>query len=186
MTDFFAELGFQPCAWLDAEKIKSHHHQRIASIHPDKPGGDTSMATRANEARRVLESPPRRLRHLIELLAPDFSPTTKPSPDWDLFSTIGENTREASLVAKQIAGTSSPIVRAGLLVALKACEAQLAQKRLLIQEYRERLEHDTRALILDPLDAPFAFSLAEQWTFLDRLAASLRKAETELKTAGSA
>lgn len=186
MTDFFAELGFQPCAWLDAEEIKSHHHQRIASIHPDKPGGDTSMATRANEARRVLESPSRRLRHLIELLAPDFSPTTKPAPDWDLFSTIGETTREALKVAKQLAGASSPIVRAGLLVALKTCEAQLAQKRLLIQEYRERLEHLTRALSLAPLDAPSAFSLAEQWTFHDRLAASLRKAETELKTAGSA
>ena len=77
-------------------------------------------------------------------------------------------------------------MRAGLLVALKACEAQLTQNRLLIQEYRDRIEHDTRALILDPLDAHSAFSMAEQWTFLDRLAASLRKAETELKTAGSA
>lgn len=144
------------------------------------------MATRANEARRILESPTRRLRHLIELLAPHFSPTTKPTPDWELFSTIGETTREASKVAGQLAGASSPIVRAGLLAALKSCEAQLAQKKLLIQEHRERLEHLTRALRIDPLDAAAVFTLAEQWTFLDRLATSLRKAETELKTAGLA
>lgn len=183
MTDFFAELGFPRSPWLEPEDVKACHHRLIAAAHPDKPGGETPKAALLNEARRILESPPDRLRHLTSLLAPDFTPAQKALPDWDLFSTIGEATREATTLADQLARTSSPIVRAGLLARAKACEQRLAALKSLLQERKYTLEKSTRALQIDPFDAATTFELAEKWTFVDRLTASLHRAATALKTA---
>lgn len=183
VTDFFAELGLPYSAWLDAEEVKSRHHERIPAAHPDKPGGGVPMASRLNEARRVLESHSRRLRHLLELLSPEFTPANKAAPDWELFSTIGEAAREASAIAAQLSQASSPIVRAGLLAKAKNCEQRLSAAKMRLQDHRARLEKQTRCLQITPLDSQKTWSLAEAWTFHDRLSTTLREAETALKTA---
>jgi DnaJ-domain-containing protein 1 len=65
VSDHFAELGLPRTAWIDSEEVKSSHHQLMASSHPDKSQGDGDRATRLNEARRILEKPATRLRHLL-------------------------------------------------------------------------------------------------------------------------
>lgn len=183
MTDYFTELGLPHSAWLEPDDIKACHRRRISDAHPDKPGGDTLKAALLNEARRVLESPPGRLRHLVSLRAPDFTPETKAAPDWELFSKTGESVREATLLADQLARATSPIVRAGLLARSKHCQQLLAASNSRLDELARSLELRTRALQLDSFDAAAAWSLAEEWTFLDRLTDSLHLATTALRTA---
>jgi curved DNA-binding protein CbpA len=183
VTDFFAELGLPPGAWVDVEEVKSSHRARIAVAHPDKPGGDVPLASMLNEARRVLESPSGRLRHLLELHEPGFAPGQKPAPDWELFSSTGEAVREAGNVAEQLAGVGSPIVRAGMLARAKACEERLAEVGALLSQRRIQLETKTRAVRVEPFDAAGVFILAEDWTFLERLETNVRQAEIALKTA---
>ncbi len=183
MKDFFAELELPHSAWLDLEEIKSHHHQRIATAHPDKLGGDVSKATELNEARRILESPAARLKHLVDLLAPSFVPEHKPAPDWELFSSTGEAAREATTLADQLAHTTSPIVRASLLAKSKACEQRISTAKKRVLESMEQLENRTRTLKTTPFDASLTWTLAEEWTYLERLTTTLRQAHASLRSA---
>lgn len=183
MTDFFAELGLPHRAWVGVEEVKTSHRARMAAAHPDKPGGDVPRASVLNEARRVLESPSGRLRHLLELHAPGFAPDQKPAPDWELFSSTGEAVREAATVADQLTKSGSPIVRAGMLARARACEERLAGVGALLSQRRIQLVTKTRAVRVEPFDAAEVFNLAEEWTFLERLETNVGQAEIALKTA---
>jgi len=183
VTDFFAILGLPQRAWLDPEEIKNHHHRLIATAHPDKPGGTLPEATALNEARRVLESHSLRLRHLIELQQPGFSSDQNTPSDWELVSSTGEATREAYALSQQLSQTTSPILRAPLQVRAKTSEHRLAALKALLLEHKSTLEERTRALALDPLDPGQAWTLAGEWTFLNRLETTVHEAQTALKTA---
>jgi curved DNA-binding protein CbpA len=108
VSDHFAELGLLRRAWIDAEEVKLRHHALMAESHPDKSGGDGGRASRLNEARRVLENPASRLRHLLELEFPGLQSVEKPQPDWDLFSRTGELARFAREVASKRDAAASP------------------------------------------------------------------------------
>ena len=166
MSDHFAELGLARAAWVEADEVKSRHHLLMAACHPDKSQGDGNRATRLNVARRILEKPATRLRHVLELEFPNFQSTQKPQPDWDLFSRTGEASRLATQVASSAASATSPLARA--VANNKAAETR---KKLaaLQEELNQRvtdMEQKTKSL---PLTDPQAISnLAEEWTFLNR------------------
>jgi len=166
VSDHFAELGLARAAWVEAEEVKSRHHLLMAACHPDKSHGDGDRATLLNAARRILENPATRLRHLLELEFPNFQSTEKPQPDWDLFSRTGEAARLANQVASAVAAATSPLARA---VANR--QASETRKKLagLQQELAQRamdMDQKTKSL---PLTDPQAISnLAEEWTFLNR------------------
>ena len=63
MTDAFAEFGVERRPWLDPALLQSRYHELAVIRHPDKLGGDSLPLARLNEARRILSSPPLRLRH---------------------------------------------------------------------------------------------------------------------------
>jgi hypothetical protein len=166
VSDHFAELGLARAAWVEADEVKSRHHLLMAACHPDKSQGDGNRATRLNVARRILEKPATRLRHVLELEFPNFQSTQKPQPDWDLFSRTGEASRLATQVASSAASATSPLARA--VANNKAAETR---KKLaaLQEELNQRvtdMEQKTKSL---PLTDPQAISnLAEEWTFLNR------------------
>jgi hypothetical protein len=166
VSDHFAELGLARAVWVEAEEVKSRHHLLMAACHPDKSQGDGNRATRLNLARRILEKPATRLRHVLELEFPNFQSTQKPQPDWELFSRTGEAARLATEVASSAASATSPLARA-----VANNQAAETRKKLaaLQEELNQRvtdMEQKTKSL---PLTDPQAISnLAEEWTFLNR------------------
>lgn len=176
MTDLFAALGLPRSPWLEPEEIKARHHAAMAVAHPDKSNAVKISATILNEARRVLENPALRLRHLIALEFPNQKPAAAPPPDWDFFQRIGETSMLASDLVAKLRDAKQPIVRATILARVASCIHSIESLQKEVAERREALQERLREASrvgwkLDTLQA-----LAEEWTFLERSANSLREA----------
>lgn len=178
MIDHFAELGLPRAAWMDANEIKSRHHLLMASCHPDKSQGDAERATRLNEARRILEKPGARLRHLLDLEFPDFTSHQKPQPDWDLFSRIGDAAKLAANSAAAQASSTSPLARAVAGTQCKEARVRLVALQKELEQREMDLEQQTQSL---PTNDPLVLSrLAEEWTFLSRWESVIHDARSAL------
>ena len=178
MSDHFAELGLARAAWVEAEEVKSRHHLLMAACHPDKSQGNANRATRLNVARRILEKPATRLRHVLELEFPNFQSSQKPQPDWDLFSRTGEAARLATQVASATASATSPLARA---VAKKQSAETRKNLAALQEELAQRakdMEQKTKSLTLT--DPQAISNLAEEWTFLNRWQSVIHEALSTL------
>ena len=178
MSDHFAELGLARAAWVESEEVKSRHHLLMAACHPDKSQGDANRATRLNVARRILEKPATRLRHILELEFPNFQSAQKPQPDWDLFSRTGEAARLAKQVASAAASATSPLARA---VAKKQAAETRKNLAALQEELAQRatdMERKTKSLSL--ADPQAISNLAEEWTFLNRWQSVIHEALSTL------
>ena len=110
MSDFFAVMGLPRSAWLDGEELKERFHRLSAERHPDAPGGSGAAFSGLNEAWQTLREPVSRLRHFLELTAPESLAASggAPSELGDLFMDIA--------TLKQLAGAmekpASPLARA--------------------------------------------------------------------------
>lgn len=110
MSDFFAVMGLPRSAWLDGEVLKERFHRLSAERHPDAPGGSGAAFSALNEAWQALREPVSRLRHFLELTAPESLAGSDGAPAelGDLFMDIA--------TLKQLAGAmekpSSPLARA--------------------------------------------------------------------------
>jgi curved DNA-binding protein CbpA len=178
VSDHFAELGLARAAWVEAEEVKSRHHLLMAACHPDKSQGDGDRATRLNEARRILEKPATRLRHLLELEFPNFQSPKKPQPDWDLFSRTGEAARRATQAASAMNSATSPLARA--VASRQAAETRrtlIALQDELAQRASD-LEEKTKSIHLT--DPQALSNLAEEWTFLNRWQSVIHEALSAL------
>ena len=178
MSDHFAELDLARAVWIEAEEVKSRHHLLMAACHPDKSQGDANRATRLNVARRILEKPATRLRHILELEFPNFQSAQKPQPDWDLFSRTGEAARLATQVASAVTSATSPLARA---VAKKQSAETRKNLAALQEELAQRatdMEQKTKSLTLT--DPQAISNLAEEWTFLNRWQSVIHEAQSTL------
>lgn len=174
VSDHFAELGLPRAAWIDPEEVKFRHHELMASSHPDKSQGDGDRATRLNKARRILENPATRLRHLLELGFPEFQSNEKPQPDWDLFSRTGEAARLAAQVASNQASATSPLARAVANKQAGDVRRKLAALSEELTSHAEALKEKTTSL--DLADAQALSNLAEEWIFLNRWQSAIHEA----------
>jgi hypothetical protein len=178
--DHFAELGIARRAWLDAEEIKFRHHTLMADSHPDKSSGDTPRATRLNAARGVLENSALRLRHLVELEFPGFSPIEKPQPNWDLFSRAGEASRLASELAAKNATATNALTKALLQGHIAKAKLALLDLRKEFDLFTQDLAKRTRSLPTPLSEPQIAANLAEEWTFLQRMQATVHNASADI------
>src|SRR5260221_1680273 len=71
MPDHFATLAQPRRPWLDEEGLKEAFHRATAQQHPDVAGGSGHEASALNAAYAVLRDPAARLKHLLELEAPE-------------------------------------------------------------------------------------------------------------------
>jgi curved DNA-binding protein CbpA len=110
MNDHFATLGQPRRPWLDADALKDAFHRLSASLHPDVAGtGDTARFAAVNAAHVALREPASRLRHLLELTAPESlaAASNPPLELADLFMQIaGLRRRLEAHLAKRQAATS--------------------------------------------------------------------------------
>ncbi len=178
MNDHFAALGLARAAWIEEEEVKSRHHLFMASCHPDKSHGDGDLATRLNEARRILEKPATRLRHLLDLEFPNFQSTQKPEPNWYLFSRTAEAARRATKVASALRSATSPLARAVASRQADETHKFLAALQGELAQRATDLKEKTKSI---PLTDPQPLSnLAEEWTFLNRWQSMIHEARSAL------
>lgn len=176
MTDLFAALGLPRSPWLDADEIKERHHAAMASAHPDKSSTSAQSATVLNEARRVLENPALRLRHLLALEFPDQKPAAAPNPDWDFFQKTGDAANLAQDLSTKLRAATQPLVRATLLARVGQCIDTIENLQKETHHRREALLERLHSLSQPPLSPDALQSWSDDWTFLARTEASLREA----------
>lgn len=70
MEDCFVILGLPRSAAVDEETLHKAYADKSRSAHPDH-GGSDAEAARTNAAYETLRAPERRLKHLLELGAPE-------------------------------------------------------------------------------------------------------------------
>jgi curved DNA-binding protein CbpA len=115
MPDYFAILQQPRRPWLDSEALKEHFHRESARRHPDVSGaGDEGHFAALNAAYTVLRDPASRLRHLLELEAPEFLVPSQeiPSPLAALFMRIAGFRQALDAFRKKESAASSALARA--------------------------------------------------------------------------
>lgn len=181
VIDYFAEFGLARCAWLNAETLKGRHHALLSEIHPDKAHGDTSRASLLNNGRRILENHASRLRHLAQLINPEFHSSGKVSPDWALFLRIGTASQSSMETARKKSNTKTRLM---LAVLHKESSARIAELEILtgeIEKLATELKERTIRLDEGEFVPSVLWEISEEWTFLDRGWQSIQEALTALK-----
>jgi curved DNA-binding protein CbpA len=115
MPDFFAILQQPRRPWLDSEALKERFHRQTAERHPDvSAGGDDGQFAALNAAYTVLRDPASRLRHLLELDAPEpLAPSQEIPPALaDLFMRIAGFRHALDVFRKKESAASSVLARA--------------------------------------------------------------------------
>ncbi len=155
MHDAFALFDLPRRPWLDAAELRDEFHRRSASVHPDA-GGDSEGFARLNAAHQTLSDPASRLRHLLELEAPEVLTQSQQIPPAlaDRFMRVGAARQSAEAFLAKHRAASSPLARALLagehaeltqaiesaLADLDAAHADaLARMREIDADWRERI-----------------------------------------------
>ncbi len=182
MPDAFAIFDLPCRPWLDAAELREEYHRRSATQHPDA-GGDGEKFAQLNSAHQILRSPAARLRHLLELEAPELLAQAQQIPPTlaDRFMRVATARQGcAAFLAKHRAATS-PLARA-LLTGEHA-----AQSRALGSIFADLEAVQTEALAhLKILDADWRNQLPEvarlqaEFSYREKWIAQLRDSQLEL------
>jgi len=189
MEDAFAHLGAPRAASLDLGELQRLYDERGRILHPDQVGGESSTALALNSAYQVLIHPRTRLKHLLELEAPQQAAVWETvAMDDDMmaaFTRLGAVIRDLEEVLKQREAASSALAKA-----LLSGQQMELQERL--EPILEQLE-DLRRPLLDRLpqvdalrDAkapqwvPLVKELVAKLTYLDRWQEQAREALLKL------
>jgi len=176
MPDHFATLEQPRRPWLDTDALKEYFHRASAAWHPDVAGsGDASRFAAASAAYSALRDPVWRLRHLLELEAPDQlgRPQAIPPDFADLFMRLAEFRQSLNALQKR-QNAAAP----GLARALLMDESQAILKRAISLKAQLDAAYDASLSLLRALDAdwePRAADAAERLAALHQRFAYLSK-----------
>jgi curved DNA-binding protein CbpA len=182
MTDHFAVLAQPRRPWLDPEALRESFQRAAAGQHPDAPGGEDARFAALNAAHNILRDPGTRLRHLLELIAPDRPPSPAPIPPdlADLFMHIASLRRAVEDYRRKLSAATSPLSRA-----LLAGETARLRGQLETGLARLNALHDSATATLHELDtawhptsAPAIDELAQlqaRFAFLGKWASQVRE-----------
>jgi hypothetical protein len=148
----------------------------MASGHPDKAETSSNNATQLNEARRVLQNPALRLRHLAELEFPGIPVPSQHVQDWDFFMRTGEAAREAAALAGKKSQLASALALAAIQADLARCRTRLGDLQEEIAQRLETLAARIKSLPEKIDDPATMLLLAEDWIFLKRVEKTIREA----------
>jgi curved DNA-binding protein CbpA len=143
MLDHFAALEQPRRPWIDLDALKDVFHRASAEWHPDVArSGDAARFSAVNAAYNALRDPVSRLRHLLELEAPEqlSRPQSIPSEFADLFMRVAAFRQALDALLKKEGAASNALTRA------------------LLADERMELSHRVVAL-RDQLDATYEASV---------------------------
>lgn len=182
MTDAFAEFGLPRRPLLDPSAIDSRYLELAALRHPDRCGGNPTPLTRLNEARGILLSDTSRLLHLSKLIYPEIQAEPSFSPDFELFSLVGNLEKSTASFAQKHEQAESPIAKALLKTEAVALEKAVREARKKIENLEKSVAEKIRDLDSrwPDVDANQLARAAEESAFLQRWDESLRKSAVNL------
>ena len=187
MTDAFAIFDLPRRPWLDEAELREEFHRRSATLHPDA-GGDAGQFGQLNAAHRTLSEPAARLRHLLELEAPELLTQAQRIPPAlaDRFMRVATARQTCATFLAKAAAATSPLARA-----LLAAE-HTTQSRTLDSALADLAAAQAGALTrLHAFEADWASRLPEiatlqaELSYLEKWTAQLRAAHLELTLASA-
>ncbi len=147
MTDYFALLDQPRQPWLDLESVKRAFHEKSRRAHPDAGGTEAAFA-QLNEAYQVLQTPRRRLQHLLALA--DHSATTAGEPIASdiaaLFPEVAMATQTAEAVRQKLVAASNPLSRSLLQADVSKSRERCNALLSLLARLHDSAEEELRTL----------------------------------------
>jgi curved DNA-binding protein CbpA len=187
LQDHFAALGEPRRPWLDAAALKEKFRQVVAATHPDV-GGSPEAFSAANAAYSVLSNPTARLRHLLELEAPEAlagAGTSIPPELAERFMEAATLRREVDAFLRQQTAATTPLAQALLASErfMQRRDVESAHAELEAM-HAQRLEavraEDARWEARDFATAVRLAALQQGLSYLDRWSAQLRELLVQL------
>ncbi len=112
MPDAFALLALPRIAALDDSALQQAYLAASRSVHPDQPGGDTAQAAELNAAYTTLQSPEKRLKHLLDLHQVPWRTVAIDDAMMALFSRLGPLLQNAAAFLKRKQSATSALAQA--------------------------------------------------------------------------
>ena len=187
MPDAFALFNLPHRPWLDAGELRDEFHRRSATLHPDA-GGDAEAFAQLNAAHQTLREPSLRLRHLLELEAPEAlaqSPQIPPAFA-DRFMRVGAARHSVASFSAKFRAASSPLARA-LLAGEHAAQTHTLDTALADLD----AAHANALARLHDLDADWRNHISDiarlcaELSYLEKWTAQLRDSRLELVLASA-
>lgn len=181
MPDAFALFKLPRRPWLDADALKDDFHRRSVSLHPDT-GGDAEAFAQLNTAYQTLRDPASRLRHLLELEAPELLTQAQQIPPTlaDRFMRVAATRQSAASFLAKHRAASSPLARA-LLAGEHATQAQNLNAALAdLEAAQTEALASLREIDADwPLHLPKLARLQAELSYLEKWTAQLRESHLD-------
>ncbi len=148
MPDCFALLDEPRRPWLDADALKEKFHALAAAHHPDVARGGAVDFAALNDAYQKLRDPVQRLRHLLELEAPDALARAQqiPADIAELFMRIGAQRQALDAFLKKQSQAASALAQALLAPEKIALLAHFENLLAALDERRAHLLETLRSL----------------------------------------
>ncbi len=192
MTDHFARLGEPRRPWLDDEALKARFHALTAEHHPDVAAADSPDFAALNVAYQTLREPHARLRHLLELDAPEWTALHRhshpPAPQviGALFGEMGDKKQSVDSFLKKRAGADSALARAMLMGDQLMLQDELQEWLAVLEaekaRWLARLPALDAAWQADPAaTVPQIAETAQALGYLEKWTAQIREAAVKLQ-----
>ena len=112
MSNAFALLGLPRIAALDDEALQQAWLTASRGAHPDQPCGDTARAAEINTAYETLQTPEKRLKHLLELHQVPWRAVPIDDAMMSLFSQLGPALQGVAAFLKRKQTATSALAKA--------------------------------------------------------------------------
>lgn len=142
MTNAFALLGLPRAAALDPKALQQAWLAASRAAHPDQPGGDAAHAAEINAAHETLQSPEKRLKHLLELHQTPWRAVPIDDTMMAIFSQLGPLLQNITACLKRRQSAASALAKA-----LLAPEEMRLREQL--EELGTQLEAQRSALLAE-------------------------------------
>ena len=189
MNDHFDTLAQPRRPWLDADALKDAFHRAAAQHHPDVAGGSNDPSAALNAAYAILREPAARLRHLLELEAPERLSRPQPISNAlaDFFMRLASLRQALDAFALKESSARSELSRALLsgekLALLRRCTdaaAQLDAAHELSLDALRALDAEWDARPADAVERLAA--LHQQFAYLSKWRSQIREALFKLSS----
>ncbi|MBE2285143.1 MAG: hypothetical protein IAE77_16910 [Prosthecobacter sp.] len=146
MPNAFALLGLPRVAALSEAALQQAWLEASRAAHPDRPGGDAAQAAEINAAYETLQTPEKRLKHLLELHEVPWRAIPIDEAMMRLFSQLGPVLQNVTTFLKRRQNAASALAKALLAPEEMRLREQLEALGTTLDAEREALLEKLPAL----------------------------------------